>query len=82
MRRVDEKEHEESLKVTKAKVFKLKGLAIPSCSFPTLSLRVGQPAGAKICDKSCGNSISFSAFFNVYCQPTTLSSEVFEFFES
>ena len=25
------------------KVFKLKGLAFPSCSFPTLSLRVSQP---------------------------------------
>ena len=32
---------------------------------------------AKICDKSCGNSISFEAFFNVYCHRPTLS-RVFE----
>ena len=53
------------------KVEKLKGLA-----FPSRSLR---GRAAKICDKSCGNSISFEAFFNVYCHRPPLS-RVFEAF--
>ena len=66
MQRVGEKNTNE--------VWKVK-IALPS--FPTTVLE-SRPA-AKICDKSCGNSISFSAFFNVYCrQPPTLS-EVFGF---
>ena len=44
-------------------------------SFHFVSVLDASPEEAKICDKSCGNSISYFAFFIVYCLPSSSLSE-------